>query len=122
MKMEDSMASKKKPVKEITILGYISEIETDNDDFVGVKITTDDDDEYYVTQNKAGRQLSNLIDEDVEVTGIVSVDGDDGIKYITVSDYEVLDLDYGYEDDDDEDDDDVDGEDDDYFKEDYFKD
>lgn len=118
--MEDSMASKKKTGKEITILGYISEIETDNDDFVGVKITTEDDDEYYVTQNKAGRQLSNLIDEDVEVTGIVSVDGEDGIKYIAVSDYEVLDLDYGYEDDDE--DDDEDGEDDDFFKEDYFKD
>jgi hypothetical protein len=114
IKMEVIMASKKKPTKEITILGYVSEIENENDDFVGVKISTDDDD-YYVTQNKISKILENLIDEDVEVTGIVSADGEDGIKYITVTDYEVLNLDYGYEDDEET-------EDDDFFNDDYFKD
>jgi hypothetical protein len=112
--MEAIMASKKKPAKEITILGYVSEIESENDDFVGVKISTDDDD-YYVTQNKISKLLESLIDEDVEVTGIVSSDGEDGIKYITVTDYEVLNLDYGYEDDEEK-------EEDDFFSEDYFRD
>ncbi len=108
------MASKKKLAKEITILGYVSEIENENDDFVGVKISTDDDD-YYVTQNKISKILESLIDEDVEVTGIVSAEGEDGIKYITVTDYEVLNLDYGYEDDEEK-------EEDDFFNDDYFKD
>ena len=113
------MASKKKTGKEITILGYIAEIETDDDEYVGIKIITDDD-EYFVSQNKAGRRLSNLVDEDVEVTGILSMDNEDGIKYITVTDYEVLDLDYGYEDD--EDDGGREMDEDDLFKDDYYRD
>lgn len=108
------MRSKKKAGKEITILGYVAEVESENDDFVGVKISTDDDD-YYVTQNKISKLLENLIDEDVEVTGIVSAEGEDGIKYITVTDYEVLNLDYGYEDDEEK-------EEDDFLNDDYFKD
>ena len=93
------MAYKKKTGKEITIIGYVSEIETEYEDFVGVIVSTDDD-EYYVSQNKLGKNLANLLDEDVEVTGILTIDEEDGAKYITVMDYEVLDLDYGYEEED----------------------
>jgi len=113
IQMEAVMRSKKKAGKEITILGFVSEVENENDEFSGVKISTDDDD-YYVIQNKISKLLENLIDEDVEVTGIVSA-GADGINYITVTDYEVLNLDYGYEEDEEK-------EDDDFFSDDYFKD
>jgi hypothetical protein len=62
-----------------------------------VIIATDDDD-YVVELNKQGKRLSQEIDMDVEVTGIVTK-SEDGTKRITVTKFEVLESD---DDDDDE--------------------
>jgi hypothetical protein len=81
--------------KEITIIGVVEEIEDESGD--GVIIATDDDD-YVVELNKQGKRLSQEVDMDVEVTGIVTKDGD-GTKRISVTKFEVLESD---DDDDDE--------------------
>lgn len=94
--------------KELTITGFVTPEEWDNDDnVIAIGISTDDDD-YVVELNKLGEELFDFLDEDVEVTGIVR-ESKDGTKYITVTNYEVLDLDeegdedyedFGYEDED----------------------
>lgn len=81
------MKKAKKTKKEVTLVGYICPIEED-DEVVGIEISTDDDN-YLVELNKQGKQLFNHLDEDVEVKGIVEKDEDDNYK-ITVSSFEVL--------------------------------
>ena len=83
--------------KEMTIVGVVEEIE--EEDGNGVIIATDDDD-YVVELNKQGKRLSQEVDMDVEVTGIITKSGD-GTKRITVTKFEVL------ESDDDDDDDEM---------------
>ena len=83
--------------KEMTIVGVVEEIE--EEDGNGVIIATDDDD-YVVELNKQGKRLSQEVDMDVEVTGIITKNGD-GTKRITVTKFEVL------ESDDDDDDDEM---------------
>ena len=83
---------KSNPEREITLTGFISVEEWDSEDNVtAIGISTDDDD-YLIDDNKAGEELFDFLDEDVEVTGIVREDKD-GTKHITVTSYEVLDID-----------------------------
>jgi hypothetical protein len=89
------MKKAKNTGKEITIVGVVAENEEENG--TGVIIATDDDD-YVVELNKQGKRLSQEIDMDVEVTGIVTK-SEDGTKRITVTKFEVLESD---DDDDDE--------------------
>ena len=85
--------------REITIIGYISpEQWDDNDNVIAIGISTDDDD-YLIEINKLGEELFDFLDEDVEVTGVVREDKD-GTKHITISNYEILETD-DYEEDDD---------------------
>ena len=83
------MRKKYKPTNEVTILGYLTPSEWDDDDnVVSVAISTDDD--YYVVElNGLGEELFDILDEDVEVTGIVEKERD-GTNRITVTSYEVL--------------------------------
>ncbi|MBU0768676.1 MAG: hypothetical protein KJ687_06270 [Proteobacteria bacterium] len=82
--------------KEITIVGVVEEHE-EEEGGTGLIIATDDDD-YVVELNKQGKRLSQEVDMDVEVTGLVTKNGD-GTKRITVTKFEVLESD---DDDDDE--------------------
>ncbi|MBF0118198.1 MAG: hypothetical protein HQK79_05130 [Desulfobacterales bacterium] len=100
------MKKTKTPEKEITITGYVTEIEED-DEIVGVRIITDDDDDYVVELNNVGKRLLDLIDEEIRANGIIKKEKG-GVKKITISDFEVIE----YEDDDDFDDDDYDEDDD----------
>jgi hypothetical protein len=76
------MKSAKKKRDEITIIGFVDPLD-DYDDEAGVKITTDDD-EYVVEMNRNGKKLMNMIDEEVQVTGVVTLSAD-GTKIIDVS-------------------------------------
>ena len=103
---------KEKPQKEITISGFITPEQWDDDDnVIAIGISTDDDD-YVIELNKLGEELFDFLDEDVEVTGFVREDKD-GTKHLTISNYEILDTDdleddeddyYPYTEDDDDDD------------------
>jgi hypothetical protein len=98
------MKKAKNTGKEITIVGVVEENEEEGG---AVVIIATDDDDYLVEPNKQGKRLSQEIDMDVEVTGIVTK-GEDGTKRITVTKFEVLESD-----DDDEEDETYYGEDDD---------
>jgi uncharacterized membrane protein YcgQ (UPF0703/DUF1980 family) len=94
--------------KEVTIKGFVTPEEWDNDDnVIAIGISTDDDD-YVVELNKMGEELFDFLDDDVEVNGIVR-EGKDGTKHIRITGYEVLSMD-----EDDEEDDEDSGYDDDY--------
>ena len=84
------MIKKRSVEKEVQIVGWVTEGE-DEDDFEGVSIETDKED-YEVILDKVGKKLTRLIDEEVEVTGIVTVD-EDGTHKIKVLNFEVLDFD-----------------------------
>lgn len=89
---------KEKKQKEVTIRGFVTPEEWDNDDnVIAIGISTDDDD-FLVEINKLGEELFDFLDEDVEVTGIVREDKD-GTKRISITSYEVLDTDYEDEED-----------------------
>ncbi|MFH1351681.1 MAG: hypothetical protein ABII26_12220 [Pseudomonadota bacterium] len=80
---------KKKPEKEVTLIGYIEANEWDHDDDgIAIGISTIEDD-YLVEQNSFGQELLDFIDEKVEVTGILKEDKD-GTKRIRVTVYEIL--------------------------------
>ena len=100
--------SPKTGLKEVTITGFVTEIELEDGD-EGVQIESDDF-EYQVVMDKKGKMLLDYLDEEVEVTGVVSKTK--GVRSITVSKFNALD-DYDDEDDDDDDyDDDEDYDDD----------
>lgn len=91
---------KEKTSKEITISGFITPEQWDDEDnVIAIGISTDDED-YLIELNKLGEELFDFLDEDVEVTGFVREDKD-GTKHITVTNYEILDTD-DYDDDDDD--------------------
>jgi hypothetical protein len=92
------MKKAKNTGKEITIIGVVEENEEEGG--TGLIIATDDDD-YVVELNKQGKRLSQEVDMDVEVTGIVTK-GEDGTKRITVTKFEVLESDDDDEDEDEE--------------------
>ncbi len=78
--------------KEMVLTGYVTPEDWDDDDnVIAIKISTEEDD-YLVNRNKAGKELLQFIDEEVEVTGFVEED-EDGAHHITVISYDVLQLD-----------------------------
>jgi hypothetical protein len=65
------MAKKEEPkAKEVTINGYVEEVELE-DGNSGILIN-DGDDDYYLVMDKSGKKLLDHIDEEVEVTGMLS--------------------------------------------------
>lgn len=91
--------------KEMTIVGYVEEYEQE-DGNSGV-IISDGDFEFVVVMDRQGKRLLDYMDEEIEVTGLVSKKG--GVREIKVIDFHLLDE---YEDDegdyyDDDDDDDL---------------
>lgn len=80
------MAKGKETTRLTTIVGYVEEIE--EDDNIGAIIYTDDED-YIVEMNKQGRTLLDEAGSEVRVTGTVSKDKD-GTKRIAVLRFEVL--------------------------------
>jgi hypothetical protein len=85
---EDHMGKLKHSEKEITITGFVDELDFDQNDLVGVQISTQDD-EYLVEYNSMGKKLLYLIGEEVAATGVASQDGD-GNRRIRISDFRVL--------------------------------
>lgn len=83
----------------MTVVGFVREIE-DDDDVLGLEISTDEDD-YVVELNKEGKKLFDLVDRDIEATGIVTED-EDGLARITISSFEVLETEDDYDDEDDD--------------------
>ena len=81
--------------EEITIIGFVDPLDED-DDNSGVMISTEDD-EYIVEMNRTGEKLLSMIDEEVQVTGRLSI-GEDGTKSLTVTHF-----DYAVDDGDDDD-------------------
>jgi hypothetical protein len=79
--------------KEITLNGYVEEIELENGK-TGV-ILDDGDVEYCVVLDKVGQRLMDHIDEEVEATGMMSIN--DGERMLKVFRFHAVDY---YEDDD----------------------
>jgi hypothetical protein len=101
------MAPKNETGTERTIRGTVTAAKWDDEDAVtGVMIVTDDDEEYFVALKDTGKELLDLVDAEVELTGTISKKG--GIQQIVVKDYkevEFADSDDGEDSDDDEDED-----------------
>ena len=74
--------------QEITITGFVDELDFDQNGLVGVQISTQDDG-YLVEYNSMGKKLLYLIGEEVAATGVASQDGD-GNRRIRISDFRVL--------------------------------
>ncbi len=97
------MAPKKEAGAESTIRGTVTAAKWDDEDNVtGVMIVTEDDDEYYVDLKGTGKELLDLVDADVEITGAISKKG--GTQQIAVKEYKEIEL-SDREDDEDEDED-----------------
>jgi len=74
---------------EVTISGYV--IATDwgpDDDVTAVRIETEND-EYDVVGDGIGEELYDLLDCEVEVTGVIEEEKD-GTKSIAVTSYEII--------------------------------
>jgi hypothetical protein len=81
---------KRKETREKTITGYVISADWDfNGNVISICIETDDV-EYMVEDNDLSQELFGLLDEEVEVTGIIKK-GKDGTNWIKVMDYETLD-------------------------------
>lgn len=87
---------KKEKTKEVTITGFIEEIELEDGE-MGLQID-DGDDVYLVIMDKIGRKLERHIDEEVDVTGLMTNTAD--YREIEVKMFRLTD-DY-YDDDDDD--------------------
>ncbi len=79
------MKKKKKAHEETTIIGFVDPLD-DDDDNSGVMISTENE-EYVVDMNPAGEKLLKMIDEEVQVTGRISI-ADDGTKSISVTHFD----------------------------------
>ncbi len=74
---------------EVTMTGHVTAADWGpDDDVTAVKIETEND-EYDVVGDEMGEELYDLLDCEVEVTGVVEVEMD-GTKSIAVSSYEVI--------------------------------
>ncbi|MFZ0131366.1 MAG: hypothetical protein WAK95_02410 [Desulfobacterales bacterium] len=80
---------------EVTLIGFVDPLD-DDDDNTGVKISTDED-EYIVEMNRTGKKLLNMIDEEIEATGSVSLDST-GAKIFSVTSYDYAPYDENEED------------------------
>jgi hypothetical protein len=79
----------KTPLKEFTIRGYIEvDYSVGDENVTGIKIVADDD-EYTVEMDGFGEELLLFLDEEIEVTGIISEEKD-GNKYIKITGYDIL--------------------------------
>jgi hypothetical protein len=75
----------------ITIIGFVIPVEWDkNGSAVSVSITTDSFEKYIVFDDPKGRELLNLIDQQVQVEGIVSGEDLVGNKFIKLDNYNLL--------------------------------
>ena len=96
------MAKGKSERRDIKVSGIINSLDWDNEDnVISIELSTEDED-YEVEPNATGKELFDLIGEEVEVVGTVTrrKGENDLIKIIK---YEVLDYDYDEDRDDDED-------------------
>jgi hypothetical protein len=90
--------------KETKLIGFVYEIE-ESGIVKGIAISTGDED-YIVDMNELGEELSKEIENDVKVTGIITID-QDGKQHIRVTNYELLykdgeyDVNYNIDEDDD---------------------
>ncbi|MGD8366705.1 MAG: hypothetical protein PVG78_03600, partial [Desulfobacterales bacterium] len=109
---ESSMAKRKTAEKEkevgktaqtVTVVGYVDEYD-DEDGSTGIRITTEDAQSYRIHLDGKGKELFELVDEEVVLTGWLQKDRG-GNRILRVKRYEVID---DYEDDVDEDRDDYD--------------
>jgi hypothetical protein len=93
--------------KDMTIVGFIRAVEWDDfDDVVSVAISTDEND-YIVELNKKGKELFDLLDEEVTVTGIIKQDSEGNFR-IAVGEYAIIESDDDLDDFEEDDDDDYD--------------
>jgi hypothetical protein len=80
---------KRAETRELTIRGIILPIEWDKHGHVtGIGIGTEDDKEYIILLDKVGEKLFKLVDQKVEVTGIVKKVYNDLV--LTVLNYALL--------------------------------
>jgi hypothetical protein len=86
---------KKATSKEITITGFIEEIELEDGE-MGLQID-DGDDVYMVFMDTIGSKLQNHIDEEIDVTGLATITAD--MREIRVKKFRPAE-DYYYDDDD----------------------
>jgi len=106
MGKDKANSSKASNPKEMTISGYVEEVELEEGD-TGIMIS-DGDEEYIVVMDRQGKKLMEHLDEEVEATGMVT--RRQGVREIKVSQFRLLDEyvdddeDDFFEDDDDDDD------------------
>ena len=79
------------------ITGYVTAIDWDMNDTVSAISIEADGEEYIVEDEGLVEELLDFLDEEVEVTGIITEDGD-GTKHIRITDYERLENDDDYDD------------------------
>ncbi len=78
---------KEKKNAESSITGIIVPSDwDDNDNLIQIAIQTIDEEEYIIKQNKRGRELLDLIEQEVEVVGTTTENGDGNI-IIEISEY-----------------------------------
>jgi hypothetical protein len=81
---------KKKADKQITITGIVTAADWDEDDnIIAVTLSTSDEQEYLVSNKARGKNLLDLVQDEVAVTGTLSTD-ENGKQVITVKKYAVL--------------------------------
>ena len=96
------MSKGKSEKQDIKVSGIINSLDWDDEgNLISIELSTEDED-YEVEPNAMGKELFDLIGEEVEVVGTVTKrrGENDRIKIIK---YEVLDYDYDEDDDDDDD-------------------
>ena len=87
---------KKRLSKELTITGQVIATDWDLNDGVNEISIETEDDEYVVEDNSLWEDLFDNLDEEVEVTGVITEDGD-ATKYIMVTSYKLLESDDDYD-------------------------
>lgn len=81
---------KNEKIQRISVTGIITASEWDEDDnVVGVTLSTPDEEEYLIDNNGKGEELLDFVSQNVKVVGIID-DNDYGNKIITVKSYEVF--------------------------------
>lgn len=92
---------KKGKTKKVSFTGFVEEIELEDGE-MGIQID-DGDDTYLIVMDEIGSQLQNHVDEEIDVTGVITQTGDD--IELTVKTFRPTDdYDYDYDDSYDEDD------------------
>jgi hypothetical protein len=76
----------------MTLQGIVTPIEMDEDDSVVAVALSTDEGEYIIANNPKGRELLDYIDEEMEITGKLTID-EDGNNVIAVTSFSFLDED-----------------------------